>query len=195
MQMKQCPKCGFVNEIGGDECPRCGIVYEKYQKRPRQQAKTPTPANQEKPKSSKPADLSGLKEILGAACLLIAVLLLWQFAYIPWMTQTDKQTAKTEQKQQPIAQKKAPKKHVPTKTEASVMAEQFVRKSLKAPSTADFPWYNPDHVKYRGDNTWVVHSYVDAQNSFGAKLRTWYICELKYMGNKEWKCISLALNE
>lgn len=72
--MKECPKCGFVNEMGGDECPRCGIVYAKYQvgqKTKAQPAQRQTP-NQEPPREKEAAqgkqdrpDRSGvdLKEI------------------------------------------------------------------------------------------------------------------------------------
>ena len=63
---------------------------------------------------------------------------------------------------------------------AWVMATQFVERRLKAPSTAKFPWMSDDGVsvsrlpgcKYR------VIGYVDAQNSFGAKLRNRFVVEL-----------------
>jgi hypothetical protein len=54
------------------------------------------------------------------------------------------------------------------------MAQVMVEDRLKAPSTADFPVYTPGQVVSLGDRKWRVVSYVDAQNSFGAKVRTHY---------------------
>lgn len=57
---------------------------------------------------------------------------------------------------------------------ARVMAEQFVKARLKAPSTAKFSGYGETKTKYLGDCKHVVVGYVDSQNSFGAQIRTQY---------------------
>jgi hypothetical protein len=57
---------------------------------------------------------------------------------------------------------------------AMVMCKQEVRKRLKAPATADFPTFMNSELK---DGKYVVTSYVDAQNGFGANLRTYFQCE------------------
>ncbi len=57
----------------------------------------------------------------------------------------------------------------PDKIEAYVMSQEFVKERLKAPATADFPWYDESFVKELGDNKFEVNAYVDAENSFGAK--------------------------
>jgi hypothetical protein len=47
-----------------------------------------------------------------------------------------------------------------------------VKENLKAPSTAKFPFsYSSADIKKIDINTFVVKSYVDAENSFGAKIR------------------------
>jgi hypothetical protein len=74
--------------------------------------------------------------------------------------------------------------------EAFVMSQSFVKDRLKAPSTADFPWAaNSDGVRIvkTKDNpcTYVVTSYVDARNSFGAKLRTRYVATLHNVNNTD----------
>jgi hypothetical protein len=76
------------------------------------------------------------------------------------------------------------------------MSKQFMEKRLKAPSTADFPWYSNSEVSviHRGGGTFDVRSYVDAQNSFGAQIRTHYTCTLKDNGNDSWSPISLTSN-
>ena len=47
---------------------------------------------------------------------------------------------------------------------------------LKAPSTASFPGY--EDVRDKGGGVAIVISSVDAQNSFGAKIRSRWICEV-----------------
>lgn len=63
---------------------------------------------------------------------------------------------------------------------AHVMAEKFVTRSLKSPATADFASYNPKNVSYIGDCKHRVSSYVDAQNGFGALVRTNFTVEVQY---------------
>jgi hypothetical protein len=62
--------------------------------------------------------------------------------------------------------------------EAFGMSKQFVTKRFKAPATADFPYYSNSEVKvqHRGKGVFLVKGYVDAQNAFGANLRTYYLC-------------------
>lgn len=73
-----------------------------------------------------------------------------------------------------------------SKATASVMAEEFVKNSLKSPSSAKFQWYDENQVEDLGDGKYKVTSYVDSQNSFGAMLRTNYVCTVKYIGNDKW---------
>lgn len=88
-------------------------------------------------------------------------------------------------------------KPVPTATEehnthgeieACVYSQMIVKNLLKAPSTADFGPCNasPDGAGFK------IASYVDSQNSFGAKLRTPYAWDGRWY-NKEWKTDFLAL--
>ncbi len=85
----------------------------------------------------------------------------------------------------------------PTKIEAWVMTQQFVEDSLKSPGSAEYgglfsDYQDPEQiVTSLGDGTFRVRAWVDAQNSFGAKIRTHFVCELKYVGNDRWQLISL----
>jgi hypothetical protein len=60
---------------------------------------------------------------------------------------------------------------------AHIEAEDFVKGRLRAPATADFQAYNATNI---GGCNFVVKGYVDAQNGFGAKLRSAYVVELEY---------------
>lgn len=61
-------------------------------------------------------------------------------------------------------------------------AENYVKQGLKAPSTADFPSQilSGDWKVNRKDDVVTVSSYVDAQNSFGAMIRSNFIVQISY---------------
>jgi hypothetical protein len=78
--------------------------------------------------------------------------------------------------------------------EAKVTAESFVQRSLKAPATAKFPSAN-EYVATRLDRqTWKVTGYVDAQNSFGAMLRSHWTVTLRYEGRRNWTCLNCVFD-
>jgi hypothetical protein len=81
---------------------------------------------------------------------------------------------------------------------AYVMSQTFVKRQLKAPSTADFPTMGIDDVSVSssGHCEFTVVAYVDAQNSFGAKLRTPYVAVVKAPETgDEWTLKSLSLDD
>lgn len=82
-------------------------------------------------------------------------------------------------------------------TMAYVMMQDFVKRGLKAPSTAKFPWMGDSQVMVARskDQTYTVYGYVDAQNSFGAMLRKEYTGVVKQVGEDQWELVSLNLNE
>jgi len=69
-------------------------------------------------------------------------------------------------------------KPLPTAAQAAIIAKEFVRNTLKSPSSAEFPF--GDYRVSNTTDTFFVAGHVDAQNSFGAMLRGQYICVLKY---------------
>ena len=91
-------------------------------------------------------------------------------------------------------------KRKPDDISAKVMCEQFVSKRLKAPSTADYADAF-DGVKgaklLRSDKDFhyfEMVSWVDAQNAFGAKIRTKFYCKIKNkIGTDEWVLIKLDM--
>ena len=54
--------------------------------------------------------------------------------------------------------------------DAWTAATDVVKNNLKAPSTAEFCSKSSANIEQHG-NTWTIKGYVDAENSFGAKLR------------------------
>ena len=61
---------------------------------------------------------------------------------------------------------------------ASIVCEDFVKDRLKAPSTADFPSYSDYTITGSGDD-YTVEGYVDAENGFGAMIRTDWTCTVR----------------
>jgi hypothetical protein len=67
------------------------------------------------------------------------------------------------------------------KISAFVASQNFVTKQLRSPSTAVFPNYAADGVIVNFEQAcqFKVAGYVDAQNGFGATIRTRYIIDIE----------------
>lgn len=79
------------------------------------------------------------------------------------------------------------------KTMAMVMCEEFVDRTLKAPGTAEYGGLSDATITYEAAaETYTVRNYVDAENSFGAMLRSNFVCEVKDAGNDEWELVDLT---
>lgn len=75
---------------------------------------------------------------------------------------------------------RAPVVQTPAQTAkyAASTCESRVKGLLKAPATAKFPWDSPAVIDL-GNNEFLLRSYVDAQNGFGALIRSNYTCRVK----------------
>lgn len=67
----------------------------------------------------------------------------------------------------------------PTKEQVLDKMHDFVKNELKAPATAEF---SGDEYKNDGDTVYLATGKVDAQNSFGAKIRETYLVKMRYLG-------------
>jgi hypothetical protein len=105
------------------------------------------------------------------------------------MGQRREERAATEQAAMTPAQKQA-QLDESTRSDAKWKCKEFVEKTLKAPSTADFQNYNNFSASGTGEGPFQVSGYVDAQNSFGAKIRTQFTCELRKPGGN-WQLVNL----
>lgn len=86
--------------------------------------------------------------------------------------------------------RRTPPPDVGTAAEAWVMAQDFVKDSLVAPSTAKWGDWGEQrastNVTSFGDGTFLVEGFVDSQNRFGATVRTNFVAKLRYKGNRRW---------
>lgn len=67
---------------------------------------------------------------------------------------------------------------------AWVIAQQFVEEELKAPGTASF---GGKDVQPEGAGRYRVSGWVDAQNGFGAKVRSRFSITVEKIGDQRWK--------
>lgn len=74
-------------------------------------------------------------------------------------------------------------------------SQQCLKDLLKSPSTAEFPSGSEQFVTRIDDNTFIINSYVDSQNSFGAMLRTNFVCQVTLIDNENYTCDSVKLLE
>ena len=80
------------------------------------------------------------------------------------------------------------------KITALTAAQECVKERLKSPSSADFPW-GTDCVSKVSENTYIINSYVDSQNSFGAMLRTNFSCQVTLNSDDTYTCDNVELLE
>lgn len=79
-------------------------------------------------------------------------------------------------------------------TAAFVMCQEFVKDRLQTPSTARFPLVREATIRSTGSNEWSVTSHVDAQNVFGAQVRTRWTCDIEYVGGDQWRGFVVLLD-
>lgn len=105
------------------------------------------------------------KKLKGCGCALLLLL----FGFVVWLII-------------PSQPKKEDDKEV-----AYYSANGYVSKKLKCPSTAKYPLYDDSYVKKEGDSAYIVVGIVDAQNGFGAMIRSKYVVKMISDGKDAYK--------
>jgi hypothetical protein len=82
---------------------------------------------------------------------------------------------------------------------AYIVSQYAVKDQLKSPSTAEFPLL-AESVNNYAEGYYLVKSYVDSQNSFGATVRNKYTVVMQYLGgdplaNENWKADKLSIQQ
>lgn len=125
---------------------------------------------------------------IGAALALLAAILAgsWGWYFIAYQSD-DRVAARTQERVERNA-----KEQCESRTGANYMAREFVKDRIKTPSTAKFASYSESRVEPAGKCKFVVQSYVDSQNSFGANVRTHYSAIMEYVPDIDrWKLITI----
>jgi hypothetical protein len=81
----------------------------------------------------------------------------------------------------------------PSARNAFYVALTFVKDRLKAPSTADFCSFDDAQVRRLPDRSYRVAGHVDAENSFGAKLRIRWAVRVRHVKGDSWERMSPVL--
>jgi len=81
----------------------------------------------------------------------------------------------------------------PSAPDAAVTCRFFVEEHLRAPSTAKHaPLSQTDITESTvTSGSWTVRAWVDAENAFGAMIRTRYICRVQYVDDGNWRLVDL----
>ena len=74
---------------------------------------------------------------------------------------------------------------------ATDVCHQKVEDQLRAPATADFGGETVTHT----GNRYTVVGHVDAQNGFGAQIRTDWVCEATWVSGTTWRPVIATLAE
>lgn len=76
-------------------------------------------------------------------------------------------------------------------TRAITACREFVTRELKAPATAKFP--RDREMAVSGTNPFTVASSVDSQNSFGALIRSSFVCTVSRLPSGDWRADDVRL--
>lgn len=76
--------------------------------------------------------------------------------------------------------------------DARYTAKEFVKRRLRAPSTASFSGLTETSVTKTKDGDYFVMGWVDSQNGFGAMIRSTWIVQMKDMGSK-WQLVDVKI--
>ena len=194
---KKCPQCGVTNQDEARFCSSCGkALAEGVQQQPIP-AVAPQPAEPvAKAKSSLPRvpakrrksrwGLIILAVTLFGAFLLCLTCALGRTLFVsePSESQLGSPTRTPEPDYDPI--------------QARGACAWYVENALKSPSTADFLFHTEKVFRIEGepDNYRLVRGAVDAQNSYGATITTWYECIVYYdSAQDEWFLFDLSIEE
>lgn len=123
---------------------------------------------------------------VGCGCVTVLLVVVFFFVVNAYVQMTPEEWAAVEalrveraQKQELEERQKAlnreAEKHL---GEAWRCVQEGVKKQLKYPLTADFPWV-PDYT-YRG-NTYVIKSHVISQNAFGVSSQIDFVAKVRYL--------------
>lgn len=199
MALMKCPECGHDVSDKADKCPNCGCPVSEMEIESKPDSPEPNvplaetkeeqtvqsdsdEAQEIKPDEEEPLDAS---KVLGRS-FLIAFIIVGIITVICILTSNTGNSVVPSSKPNPTASTSSSRSGTTTKgtgfssseIEAATfaLAEKAVKSNLKAPSTAKFCKQPECDFEYLGNNQYQMSGWVDAENGFGAMIRSnWYI--------------------
>lgn len=84
----------------------------------------------------------------------------------------------------------------PTLTDGFYMCQQFITPRLRAPSSVKWPPRpHSQYVTKIDDTTFRASAYLDAQNAFGAMIRTPFVCTVQHVVGDRWRLLDLQMHD
>lgn len=68
-------------------------------------------------------------------------------------------------------------------TEIWICAQKAIKDNLKSPASAVFPTFSDSYIKSIGNNQYTISAYVDAENSYGASIRSTFSVTIEIIHN------------
>jgi len=186
MALIKCPQCGKRMSSYAERCPQCGCEIHEYSNENYEEETTypdyslnlpqVMPLNPEENRLANPVvndmkiNTQKVKNNeskggeIGCAIIfaIIAILLILIFS------------SSSNSSNESILSSSASDQ----KVYAWIAAKDIVEQNLKSPSTAKFCNYSDATIKYVGVDKYQVSGYVDAQNGFGATIRSNFVATL-----------------
>jgi len=184
--MGHCRTCRQMIAILAHHCPHCGA---------------PDPSGHYAQQESRRQSRTLLKNIV-VVCL-VGGLTVWTVNGCLKMSEEARQREAARQAamtpEQRVAEQQA-KQDQTIATQSIFWAQRAVKQKLKSPATAKFPGEILHRDEYQvqklPDDVWRVRSWVDAQNSFGALIRSRWTAELKLSGDPftgNWQTVKVEI--
>lgn len=179
-QWYKCPKCDRLVWVNGSICKNCGELLSSSELMRQDEART---------KKRK----LGNAISRAASFALLALLVLGRLHDIGVFDFPKTNLA-------PATEADRERTEMAVTSAAYTFAKRIVQERLEVPSTAKFPEMSQTQIRKVDSATFIINSYVDSQNVFGAMVRTHYkakvMCSgynVMFAGNRSWKLLDLQM--
>lgn len=197
MALIKCPECGKEMSDQAISCPNCGCPIEVVKKeieskrlKDAELQKIESVKNETEAKAAKTAkkDLFTLAVIAIVVLCVIVGYVIYKQSNRP-LSQEEITKASQEYEAKEAEENRQKREH--DISDAYYTSQVFVKRNLKAPSTAEFPSQSESTITPSEDGaTYKIYSYVDSQNGFGAMIRTKYYVKMIKDGS-DWKLLDI----